>query len=123
MRRTAGDRRVPRRGDRGGVVRDLWTGIGRRRPVDRGIRRNRGRTPGARIPIPRGVGQPGGAAGILRVEFVCDTDYSGCRAVQPLLHRAHVGEHLIGMRCELLGELTAHIVVAPAALGLVQAIP
>ncbi|MFR9774075.1 hypothetical protein [Nocardia sp. SC052] len=103
-------------------MRELWTRIDRRRRAGRVIRRKRGRTPGSRILTYRRGGQPGGVTGILCIEFLCDTDYSGRRAVQPIRHRPHIGEHLIGMRCELLGELTAHIVVAPATLGLFQAI-
>ncbi|MGW4767739.1 hypothetical protein ACWEO2_06800 [Nocardia sp. NPDC004278] len=44
------------------------------------------------------------------------------RAVQAVLYRPQVGQQLIGMRREILGERLAQIVVAPTPVGLRQAI-
>ncbi len=70
----------------------------------------------------RGI-YPGSTVDILCLELACSIGHSDGRTVQALRHRLDIGQQLIGMRFELLGERQAQIVVAPTTLGLRQAIP
>jgi hypothetical protein len=69
-----------------------------------------------------GSADPAGAEHVLFFESACGVHYSGCRALQALLHRPQMGQQLVGMRLELLGERETEIVVAPTAVGMRQGI-
>ncbi len=104
------------------LERDRRAGIYRRLRTGRTIEPRPGAISGSRTWIFGRGGQPSGNSGVLCVEFACDVGDSGGGTAQALPHCLHIGQNLADVRCELLGERAAHVVVAPATFGLFQAI-